>query len=106
MSRDLFHAFMRWLGWMPRADLGDNYQPMPLDVSLCRDDNGHTSIARTWRAADVPLCRLCPAGHCCANPVGEAPQDSRHAYCLIVVRAHVRTADAVLFRNARPRESN
>src|SRR4051794_40570461 len=72
----------------PRAPKGPDgppvrYQPLPLSTLVLHDD-GRTSVARTWRAADVPRCRLCPRERCTTAP-SEGHDGSKTLICLISV---------------------
>lgn len=73
----------------------DHGQPLPLVTMVGRVAVGHgsaTSVTRLWAPADVPLCRLCPPGRCCAV----------RGVCNIIFGWHVPSAEAALFR--RPDE--
>jgi hypothetical protein len=83
-----------WIGHHPCG--GDSpgqivkVQPIPIEVRVSRikvASGWVTAIARKWLYEDVPDCRLCEKGSCCA--VG--------GECIFLVNEHVSDADAPLY---------
>jgi hypothetical protein len=73
--------------------------PKPTETQIAyvrRGDQIDTSIARIWRAKDVPRCRLCPQGECTAS---FCDNDEQLSVCLVVALREVSREEAPLFRH-------